>query len=124
MSIGHAPDAPGRFALPVAALGFGASAWKTAPRDRFIGWSHEQRIAKLSLVVNNARFLIFPWVHSPNLTSRVLSTAARMLPRDREDRYGYRPVLLDHTQSPELNSALQQDSPDGVEANMNCYFLR
>ena len=27
----------------VAALGFGAAAWQIAPRDQFIGWSHEQR---------------------------------------------------------------------------------
>ncbi len=79
----------------LAALGFGASAWKVAPRDQFIGWSHEQRIANLNLVVNNARFLILPWVRSPNLASRVLSTAAKMLPRDWENRYGYRPVLLE-----------------------------
>ena len=79
----------------LAVLGFGASAWKVAPRDRFIGWSHEQRVANLSLIVNNARFLILPWVRSPNLASRVLSTVAKSLPRDWENRYGYRPVLLE-----------------------------
>ena len=40
----------------LAALGFGASAWKVAPRDRFIEWSSEARIQNLHLVVNNARF--------------------------------------------------------------------
>jgi hypothetical protein len=79
----------------LAALGFGASAWKAAPRDGFIGWSHEQRTANLHLVVNNARFLILPWVRSPNLASRVLSAAAKLLPGDWENRYGYRPVLLE-----------------------------
>ncbi len=79
----------------LAALGFGASAWKVAPRDKFIGWSHEQRISNLHLVVNNARFLIFPWVRSPNLASRVLAAAAKRLPRDWEQRYGYSPVLLE-----------------------------
>jgi hypothetical protein len=79
----------------LAALGFGASAWKVAPRDRFIGWSHEQRSANLNLIVNNARFLILPWVRSPNLASRVLSAVARTLPRDWERRYGYCPVLLE-----------------------------
>ena len=79
----------------LALLGFGASAWKVAPRDRFIGWSHEQRTTKLSLVVNNARFLILPWVRSRNLASRLLARAAKRLPRDWELRYGYRPVLLE-----------------------------
>ena len=40
----------------LAVVGFGASAWKAAPRDRFIGWSVAQREARLQLVVNNARF--------------------------------------------------------------------
>ena len=44
----------------LAVVGFGASAWKAAPRDRFIGWSVAQREARLQLVVNNARFLILP----------------------------------------------------------------
>lgn len=48
----------------VAALGFGAAAWQTAPRDQFIGWNHEQRQRNLPLIVNNARFLIMPWVKS------------------------------------------------------------
>lgn len=79
----------------LAALGFGASAWKAAPRDQFIGWSPEQRTANLHLVVNNARFLILPWVRSPNLASRVLATVAKRLPRDWEARYGYRPAMLE-----------------------------
>jgi hypothetical protein len=48
----------------VALLGFGAAAWKTAPRDQFIAWTTEQRQRNLHLVVNNARFLILPWVKS------------------------------------------------------------
>ena len=53
----------------LAVVGFGASAWKAAPRDRFIGWSVAQREARLQLVVNNARFLILPWVQVRNLAS-------------------------------------------------------
>ena len=51
-------------AQPIALLGFGAAAWQTAPRDRYIGWSHDQRKRNLPLIVNNARFLILPWVQS------------------------------------------------------------
>ena len=79
----------------IAALGFGAAAWQTAPRDQFIGWSHEQRQKNLPLVVNNARFLIMPWVKSKNLASTILSMIARLLPTQWEDRYGIRPVLLE-----------------------------
>jgi hypothetical protein len=80
---------------PVAALGFGAAAWMCAPRDRDIGWSHAQRERHLHLVVNNARFLILPWVHSKNLASMLLAQAARILPEDWLAVYGYRPLLLE-----------------------------
>jgi hypothetical protein len=79
----------------LAALGFGSAAWKIAPRDHFIGWSHEERSRNLHLVVNNARFLIFPWVTSRNLASRILASVARQVPLDWQARYGYRPVLLE-----------------------------
>jgi hypothetical protein len=79
----------------LACLGFGASAWKVAPRDRFIGWTPEQRKRNLHFVVNNARFLILPWVDSPNLASKILSLATKKLPEDWQERYGYRPVLLE-----------------------------
>ena len=38
----------------IALLGFGAAAWQTAPRDRYIGWSHEQRRANFHFLVNKA----------------------------------------------------------------------
>jgi uncharacterized protein YneR len=41
----------------VALTGFGAAAWQTAPRDRFIGWNHDQRKKNLHLIVNNGHAL-------------------------------------------------------------------
>lgn len=79
----------------VALLSFGASAWKTRPRDEFIGWTHEQRPRNLHLIVNNARFLILPWITCRNLASRTLSLISRRLPHDWHTRYAYRPVLLE-----------------------------
>jgi hypothetical protein len=79
----------------VALLGFGAAAWQCAPRDHFIGWTHEQRQQNLPLIVNNARFLILPWVRSENLASKILGLAARQLPQDWQHRYGLRPLLLE-----------------------------
>src|SRR5271155_3157075 len=67
----------------VAALGFGASAWKTKPRDVSIGWSSEQRRRRLPPVGNNARFLIPPWVNCRNLASRILALVSRRLAQDR-----------------------------------------
>ena len=79
----------------VALLGFGAAAWQCAPRDHFIGWTHEQRQQNLHLIVNNARFLILPWVRSENLASKILGLTARQLPQDWQYRYGIRPLLLE-----------------------------
>ncbi|MCP4010498.1 MAG: DUF4338 domain-containing protein [Proteobacteria bacterium] len=79
----------------VALLGFGAAAWKTGPRDEWIGWSRVQRQRNLSGVVNNARFLILPWIRVASLASKLLSMVSRTLPADWERRYGYRPVLLE-----------------------------
>ena len=79
----------------VALLSFGASAWKLKARERFVGWSEAQRQQNLQLVVNNARFLILPWIESKGLASKLLSRAARQLPADWLKRYGFRPVLLE-----------------------------
>lgn len=79
----------------LALLGFGASAWQSAPRDHFIGWCHERRQRNLHLIVNNARFLILPWVQSKNLASKLLAMVAREVPKDWQARYGYRPVLME-----------------------------
>ena len=64
----------------LALLGFGAPAWKTAPRDRFIGWGPSERERNLQRIVNHARFLILPWVQSQNLASKLLALAARLPP--------------------------------------------
>lgn len=79
----------------LAALGFAAAAWKCAPRDAHIGWDPATRAQRLHLVVGNARFLIRPHVRVPHLASTILARAARRLPADWRDRYGYTPVLLE-----------------------------
>jgi hypothetical protein len=79
----------------VALLSFGASAWKTKPRDELIGWTREQRERNLHLIVNNSRFLILPWIRCKNLASRILSLVSRRLPQDWHAMYAYSPVLLE-----------------------------
>ncbi|MCK5191219.1 MAG: DUF4338 domain-containing protein [Methylococcales bacterium] len=79
----------------IALLGFAASAWQCAPRDNYIGWSHDQRKKNLHLIINNARFLILPWIQSKNLASKILAKASRKIPDDWQHRYGYRPVLME-----------------------------
>jgi hypothetical protein len=80
---------------PLACLVFGAAAWKCQDRDRFIGWTAEQRQAHLALVANNTRFLILPWVRVPDLGSWILGQVARRIGRDWQGKYGHRVVLLE-----------------------------
>ena len=65
------------------------------PRDRWIGWSARQRLSNLPWVVNNNRFLVFPWVRVEHLASHVLGQLARQLADDWQGCWGYRPLLLE-----------------------------
>lgn len=79
----------------LGALGFSAAARHLRDRDQWIGWDQAQRRDRRHLVVNNSRFLILPWVRIRNLASRVLAMAAKQLPVDFQQRYGYAPLLLE-----------------------------
>jgi len=74
---------------------FSAAAWALSERDSWIGWNKEDRSKRLHLVVNNTRFLIFPWVKVKNLASKALSLAVKRVPVDWIERYGFAPVLLE-----------------------------
>lgn len=79
----------------LAVMVFGAAAWKVADRDRFIGWSVQQRAEHLGGITNQQRFLILPWVRVPHLASHLLVLAARRLACDWQNRYGHRVWLLE-----------------------------
>lgn len=74
---------------------FSAAAWALKARDEWIGWEEIDRKKRLNGIVNNTRFLILPWVKVKNLASKALSLAAKRIPRDWQERYGYQPVLLE-----------------------------
>ena len=76
-------------------LGFSAAALQLEDRDRWIGWDVEQRRAHLHNVVGLSRFLIRPSVGCRNLGSRILSMGMAALPKDFEQRFGYRPSLVE-----------------------------
>ncbi len=64
-------------------------------RDEWIGWSKQRRQQNLPWVINNTRFLIFPWVEIQHLASHVLGQLARRVRSDWEQRWGYAPLLLE-----------------------------
>lgn len=74
---------------------YAAAAFSLVARDNWIGWTKTDRSLRVNLIVNNTRFLIFPWVRIKNLASRALSLAAKRIRGDWQERYGYSPVLLE-----------------------------
>jgi hypothetical protein len=81
-----AVDAQGR---DVAAVLFGAAAWRCAPRDQFLEWDDAQRREQLHRLANNTRFLILPWVRVAHLASHVLGAVARRISADWQSKYGH-----------------------------------
>jgi hypothetical protein len=79
----------------LACLVFGAAAWKCQERDRFLGWSAEQRQKNLLLLANNSRFLILPWVTVPHLGSWILGQVSRRIGADWQAKYGHGLVALE-----------------------------
>ncbi|AYO31265.1 DUF4338 domain-containing protein [Biomaibacter acetigenes] len=74
---------------------FSAAAWALEERDKWIGWTKEDKKVRLHLIINNSRFLIFPWVHIKNLASKALSLATKQIQEDFLREYCYAPVLLE-----------------------------
>ncbi len=64
-------------------------------RERWIGWTHKQRLRNLPWVINNSRYLIFPWVRVNNLASHVLGQISRQIRVHWQQRWGYTPVLME-----------------------------
>lgn len=77
----------------VALMGWCAAALKCSARDRWIGWPEALQRQRLSLVANNARFLILPGPRVANLASRVLGLTVRRLSTDWQQVHGH-PVWL------------------------------
>lgn len=74
---------------------FSGAAWALEDRDKWIGWSKEDRTQRLIYVINNTRFLILPWVKIDNFASHVLGKAIRRISKDWLAKYMYEPVLLE-----------------------------
>lgn len=74
---------------------FAGAAKALRVRDEWIGWAERQRLRNLPWVINNSRFLIFPWVQVQNLASHILGQVARRVKEDWREWWGYSPVLLE-----------------------------
>jgi len=78
----------------LALLGWSAPAYHIRARDEWIGWTANQRKARLGLLASNSRFCLLggPGLY-PNLASRVMALNLARLSQDWQDAYGH-PVLI------------------------------
>jgi hypothetical protein len=65
-------------------------------RDAWIGWSPQQKHQRLSLIINNSRYLLLPDKTIPNLGTKALRLVLDRLSDDWQKRYGH-PVLVVET---------------------------
>jgi hypothetical protein len=79
-----------------ALLGWCSASKNCGVRDSYIGWSGEKKYKRLKYIVNNARFLVLPWINQKNFASKVLSHNLKRLSLDFEQIYGH-PVYLAET---------------------------
>jgi hypothetical protein len=70
-------------------------------RDKWIGWSKDEHLRKLGLVINNSRFLMFSWVQVKNLASYALGQVVRRLCDNWQQHWNYKPVLVETFVDPE-----------------------
>lgn len=74
---------------PIACVAWSSAARHLGPRDRFIGWSGEQRRRHIRFLAYQSRYLILPWVRIPHLASHILGRMAAMVPLDWDRLYGH-----------------------------------
>ena len=80
----------------VALVGWQAAALKLTACEEWIGWTLEQQLRRLHLVVQNARFVILPACQGvPKLASRVLGQSLRRLSGDMQREHGYAVLLAE-----------------------------
>jgi hypothetical protein len=76
-------------ARPVACFAWSSAPRHLGPRDRYLGWSKEQRQRGMRFVAYNPRYLILPWVEVRYLASHLLARMTRALSALWQQAYGH-----------------------------------
>jgi len=97
---------------PIGCMSYEASStYQLKCRDELIGWDKKQRESKLNWIINNNRFLIFPWINIANLASKALHLSFVRLPDDWIEKFNYKPVLLEtYVDSSKFNGTIYKAS--------------
>jgi predicted transposase YbfD/YdcC/uncharacterized membrane protein YgcG len=87
--------------VPVVLGTFGSAAWRVPVRDGYLGWSDEQRSARLGQVCANQRLCVLPAAAGvPHAASRALAAMLRRLPGDHLAAFGVRLVAVESFTDP------------------------
>lgn len=79
----------------LALLTWNAAAFNLRDREAWIGWSQAQKKRRLTLVVNNSRFVILPEGRVHNLASRVMKLCLERLSADWLLHYGHEVLVAE-----------------------------
>jgi len=80
----------------IGAISFNQAMLKLKPRDQLTGaLQGDFRQHILPHIINNNRFLIFPWIRIRNLASKILSNIMPRVRADWESRYGITPYAVE-----------------------------
>ena len=74
---------------PIACFTLSSAPRHLGPRDRFIGWTAEQRKANIRLLAYQSRFLILPWVEVRFLASHLLARISKRISSDWQALYSH-----------------------------------
>jgi predicted transposase YbfD/YdcC len=122
-------DAPGQW---LAVMIFAAAAKHLRARDQWIGWTDAQREKRLSLVVNNIRFLLLPDKTFPNLGTKSLRLILSRLGGDWQTKYGHPVLVVETFVDPEqfcgtlytANGWQELGKTDGSGRHQRDYYVR
>jgi len=111
---------------------FAAAARHLKHRDRWIGWTDAQRERRLSLVVNNIRFLLLPDKTFANLGTKALRMVLARLSSDWQARYAHPVVVVETFVDPDqfcgtvytANGWEELGQTDGSGRHQRDYYVR
>jgi len=86
---------------PIACMGWMSAPRHIGERDRYLGWTREERIANLHKIAVNTRFLVPPWVVVPHLASYLLGQMGKRISPDWKALYHHEIVWLETFVDPE-----------------------
>lgn len=84
----------------VALLTWNAAAFNLRLRETWIGWTPHQKKRRLTLVVNNSRFVVL--IRVPNLASRVMKGCIERVSPDWLQTYGHEVLVAESFVDPQL----------------------